>query len=356
MPETIFVSQWVSRGIPRLLASYPRENLDPNLIIDIFGLIIREEEPREGFYIVRYPEGARFSEEYAQRDFVCYFSGMELKQLVGLILEKGEEAELYRGALVRAALRLFKRGEIPTAIEEWKDIWSQMLAYTKMPIEQRLADIFRDLEAKIILSTMVEEGVLTIDELVRKAREKISYPITRDLLIGYIHVLSALGILETRFDEKALMERVYLISDIVFYRKKPPKLEEVSKNFPLLKQMYSRLASEYISAWETEAEKIPELIGRSDTYEIIQRFRREGMIKKDDIPKIYQSIVETLRAENIIADIGGFYAMLFDPTYKLLFPKWTIAKFVEKSRENATARELLKTWLNILKEAYLRRR
>jgi len=356
MPETIFVSQWVARGVPRLLASYPQKNLDPNLIVDIFGLILREEEePHEGFYIVSYPENAIFSEKYAGRNFVGYFSGLELKQLVGLILEEKEEPEPYRGALVRIALRLFRRGEIPTAEEEWEDIWTQMLAYTKMPIEQRIADIFRDVEARVILSTMVDEGVLTLDDLVRKAREKISFPTTRDLLISYAYALSALGVLEIRFDEKALVERVYLISDVVFYKRKPTKFDIIMR-VPALKELYSQRVSEYISTWEAEAEKIPELIGRSDVYNLIQRFRNEGLIKKDSLSQDEQTIAEKLRAEGIIVEFGGDYVMLFDPTYKLLFPKWTIARFIEKCREDMAARELLKNWLNILKEAYLRRR
>ncbi len=357
IPETIFVSQWIARGVPRLLASYPQKNLDPNLIIDVFGLILREEEePREGFYIVEYPEEATFSRQYAHRNFVCYFSGMELRQLVGLILEKGEDPEPYRGALVRVALRLFRRGEIPTAEEEWEEIWSQILAYTDMPIELRIADIFRDFEARMILSIMVEEGVLTLDELIRKAREKISYPITRDLLISYVYVLSALGILEVRFDEKALIERVYLISDVVFYRRKPQKFDEIIKKFPSVKEIYIQYVSDYIATWEADAEKIPELLSNSEIYPLIQKFRQEGAIEESKLSPSDRAIAERLKEENILVKIDNTYVMLVDPAYKLLFPKWTIAKLVEKAKEDTTMRDLLKNWLNVLKEAYLRRR
>ena len=64
----------MARGAPRLLGAFPKRDLDYNLIIDIFGLILREEEePREGFYIVQYPKDAIFSDIYADRYFVCYF-------------------------------------------------------------------------------------------------------------------------------------------------------------------------------------------------------------------------------------------------------------------------------------------
>jgi len=357
IPETMFVSQWVARGAPRLLAAYPKKDLDYNLVIDVFGLILREEEePREGFYIVEYPERAILSHLYAHRKFVCYFSGMELRQLVGLILEEGEDPEAYRGALVRVALRLFRRGEIPATDEEWEEIWSQILAYTDMPIELKIADIFRDSEARMILSTMIEEGVLSIDELVRKVREKISYPVTRDLLISYVYVLSALGILEVRFDEKALIERVYLISDVVFYRKKPEKFEEIAKRFPAIKQIYVQYVSDYISTWESDAEKIPDLLSNSEIYPLLRRFRQEGAIEKSNLSPSEQEIAEKLREENILVKFDDTYVLLVDPTYKLLFPKWTIARLVERAKEDASVRDLLKSWLNILKEAYLRRR
>ena len=201
IPESLFIGQWIARGAPRLLGAYPQKDLDYNLVTDIFGLILREEEePREGFYIVQYPKDAIFSDVYGGRYFVCYFSGMELRQLVGLILDAGERPDPYRGALVRAALRLFRRGEIPTTDEEWLSVWNLILTYPKLPLEQRIADIFRDSEARVILSTMVSEGVLTLDDLVRKVRERLSAPVTRDLIVSYIYVLSALGILEIRYD------------------------------------------------------------------------------------------------------------------------------------------------------------
>ena len=172
IPETLFLSQWVVRGAPQLLGAYPKKDLDYNLIIDLFGLILREEEePKEGFYIVQYPKDAAFSEEYGGRYFVCYFSGMELRQLVGLILEPKEDPGPYRGALVREALRLFRRGEVPSTDEEWERIWNAILTYPQLPLERRIADIFRDVEARIILTTMINEGVTTLDELVRSLKE-----------------------------------------------------------------------------------------------------------------------------------------------------------------------------------------
>jgi len=357
IPESLFVSQWVARGAPRLLGAYPKKDLDRNLIIDIFGLILREEEePREGFYIVKYPDDAIFSDRYAGWHFVCYFSGMELRQLVGLILEPNEKTAPFRGALVRAALRLFRRGEIPSSDEEWENLWNLILSYPDLPLEQRIADIFRDIEARFILTIMVDEGVLTLDDLVRRVRERLSTPVTRDLVISYVYVLSALGLLEVRYDEKALIERVYLISDVVFYRKKPQLFKEIVEKVPEFHDEYARFASEYIASWEADLSVIPEVIGDPELFAFIERLRKTGVINMSDLSEAEKSIVEKLSDIKIVKQIGDNICLLSDPAFKLLFPRWTISKALQKAEEDADFKDTVIAWLNILREAYLRKK
>ena len=357
IPETLFIGQWIARGAPRLLGAYPVKELDYNLVIDIFGLILREEEePREGFYIVQYPKDAIFSDVYGGRYFVCYFSGMELRQLVGLILNAGEHPDPFRGALVRSALRLFRRGEVPTTDDEWSGLWNQILAYPELPLEQRIADIFRDVETRVILSIMLEEGILTIDDLVRRTRERLATPVTRDLIVSYIYVLSALGILEVRYDEKALIERVYLLSDIVFYRRKPEKYKEIAAKIPEYKEAYNEFASEYVAAWEADSSVIPEVIGNPEMYSFVERLRREGVMNVEDLSEEEKKMVEKLSDIKIVKIIGGKVCFLSDPTFKLLFPRWTIRDVLSKAKDNEEFRDIVVTWLNILREAYLRKR
>lgn len=357
IPETLFLSQWVVRGAPQLLGAYPKKDLDYNLIIDLFGLILREEEePKEGFYIVQYPKDAAFSEEYGGRYFVCYFSGMELRQLVGLILEPKEDPGPYRGALVREALRLFRRGEVPSTDEEWERIWNAILTYPQLPLERRIADIFRDIEARIILTTMINEGVTTLDELVRSVRNSLSTPVTRDLIVSYVYVLSALGILEVRFDEKTLTERVYLVSDVIFYRRKPPKFDELLKQFSQLQELYTNFVSDYLPSWEADFTALPDVLGTPNRYALIERFREAGYIRESDLTPDELKIAKELMTLKILVKIDDNIVMLSDPTFRLLFPKWTIARAMERAKDDENFREILVSWLNVLREAYLRKR
>ncbi len=359
------------RSRPRLLGSYPLGGMEPDLFLDILGLIMREEmrekvrgelgerereRLREGFYVVRYPKDAIFSETYSGRYFVCYFSGEELGQLVGIILNPDERPDPYRGALVRSALRLFRRREIPTTEEEWSALWNMILLYPNLPLEQRIADIFRDLEARVILSVMINEGVTTVDDLVRKVRERLSAPTTRDLIISYIYVLSALGILEVRYDERALVERVYLISDVVFYRKKPPNFKDIVRKVPEYAQVYSDFVSEYLASWEVDMNVIPEVIGDPETYAFVERLRREGVINIYDISDEEKKIIEKLVDIRIVKIIGDNICLLSDPALKLLFPKWTIRGVLERAEKDEGFRDVVIAWLNVLREAYLRRR
>ncbi len=362
IPETLFIGKWIPRGAPRLLGAYPIKELRYDLIIDIFGLILREEyrqeeEPREGFYIVQYPpKNAAFSDTYGGRYFVCYFSGMELRQLVGLILDAGERPDPFRGALVRAALRLFRRGEIPTTEEEWSNLWNQIIAYPESPLEQKIADIFRDVEARIILSIMLQDGILTLDELVRKVRERLATPVSRDLIVTYIYVLSALGILEVRYDEKALMERVYLISDVIFYRRRPNAYNKIASKVPEYKDAYAQFASEYIASWEADMSLIPEVIGNPELYAFVERLRKEGVMQVTDLSSEELKIVEKLADIKIVKRIGDYVCFLSDPTYKIIFPRWTIKEVLNRAKENEEFREIVIKWLNILREAYLRKK
>mgnify|MGYP000312403668 CR=1 FL=1 len=159
----------------------------------------RREERREGFYEI----------SVGGLNTVAYYSGQELNQIFGIVLDPEEESGPYRGGLVRVATKIFKLGEGVIETEEgWEELWKWITAYPNFTLEQRVAEVFRDEEAQRLLDILADTGIMTIDEVVD--RMKLQFPgLLRDVILTYVHTFEALDIVATKFDEKALIERLY---------------------------------------------------------------------------------------------------------------------------------------------------
>ena len=346
MPKNIFLMQWDPRRGPIVLGSYPAtsEGIDKDFLINVFGLVLQREERLEGFYDV----------SYQGFDIVTYYSGQELNQLFGVVLEKGEDKEGIRGGVVRAALAAFRRGEPPATVEEWEDLWNRISAFPILTLEERIADAFRDDEARKLLEIMVDNGIIVIDRLIDNL--KTSFPfLSRDVLVTYVHLLEALGILVTKWDEKALIERVYLLRDVVFYRKRPEKFSEIASEINDYEEEFERFAREYQEeGWISDQVLLPGIISDPNLYMIIKEFREKCIINENDIAtRGWTSLAERLVTLDILRKKDDKYYLFSDPTVKLILPRYTFSNVVKKLRGEELSEDVVIDYLKTVRESYL---
>jgi len=346
LPEIIFLMRWDPRRGPVILGFYPQENvsIEKDFLINVFGTIMQREERLEGFYEVT----------YGGKDIITYYSGQELNQLFGTVLAQGEDKEGIRGGVVRAALVAFRRGEPPATLEEWKEIWDRITKFPMLTYEQRVADAFRDIEARKTLEVMLENGIIEMERLLDNL--KASFPhLSRDVLLTYVYLLESLGILQTKWDEKALLQRVYLLRDVVFHRKKPEKFEEIAKEIEGYIESLEKYAREYQEGiWETDQAILPEVLGDPATYDILAEFRERGTIPVDEAQsRGWTTIVEKLVNLEIIKEAGERYYLFTDPTVKLLLPKYTFSIVVRKLRDEELSKEIVLDYLRTVRASYL---
>lgn len=351
MPEGIFLMRWDPRLGPDILGMYPSEAMiTRDELIEIFGsLLLHEEERKEGFYTFKTVGASRL-------DVVAYYSGEELNQIFGIILSPGENPEDYRGGLVRLALKIFKLGEVTIDSEErWKETWSWLLNYPSMTLEQRLGDVFQDIESYKLLEILVEEGIATIDDVVLKM--KTEFPtLLKDVIITYVHTLEALNIFSTKYDEKALVERVYLLRDILFHRRKPELFEKLSKDIPALKDKWEVFAKRYYeNDWINDKEILPAILADANKYKVILELRRRGIISVQEANSLgWGDIINELRTHDIIDKYEDSYYLFSDPTVAYVFPRYAIARVIEKLKNGEIEKNLVIDYLKMLREAYSR--
>lgn len=351
MPEGVFLMKWDPRVGPEVLGMYPPEAvITRDELIEIFGsLLIREEERREGFYTFKTVGTAKL-------DVVAYYSGIELNQIFGVVLSPNEKPDDYRGGLVRLALRTFKLGEIIVETEErWREIWNWLLSYPTMALEQRIGDVFQDIESYKLLEIMVDAGIANIDDLVLKM--KTEFPaLSRDVITTYVHTLEALDIFATKWDERALIENVYLLRDVLFHRRKPEKFNDIAKEIMIYKDKWDAFAKRYYDGeWINDKELLPRILGDAEKYKIISEFRRRGIIHESEVNAMgWTDQVEELKEIEILDEEDNKYYLFSDPTIAYVFPKYTIAKVVEKLKNGELGKETVIEYLRMLREAYSR--
>lgn len=345
MPESIFLMRWSAKRGPVVQGSYPPETeLKKDFLIDILGSIIQEEEERtEGFYPITL-EG---------KDIISYYSGEELQQVFGIVLKEAEREQEYRGGLVQATARILKKGGSISTSEEWSNLWSWIVNYPDMSREHRIRDAFRDASMNIILSIMAESGILTMDELVDRAG--IRTTLSRDVITTYAHILEALGLLETHWDEEALEERVYMIRDLLYYREKPQNHEKISKNIPQYRKNVNNYLEKYNREmiWKEDRETLPQLLSQPSTYNLLQRFENQGLIKKTNLEEGSIEESNKLLQRKIIEEDQEYFYFFTTPKLDLIFPKFTISRVLARARDEELSRNDVIDYLQTLRDSYL---
>jgi len=346
LPIATFLAEWDPRRGLVIIGMYPpTANIDQDQLINIFGsLLLKEEERREGFYEI----------SVGGLNTVAYYSGQELNQIFGIVLEPEEESGPYRGGLVRVATKIFKLGEGIIETEEgWEDLWKWITAYPNFTLEQRVAEVFRDEEAQRLLDILADTGIMTIDEVVD--RMKLQFPgLLRDVILTYVHTFEALDIVATKFDEKALIERVYFLRDIFFHRRRPDLFEDILAEIPEYEDKWNEFVTKYYEGgWEKDREILPPLLGNPDTYEIIKEFRDRGIIPADEVSsRGWDKLIGDMIEHQIIDVSGDKYYLFSDPAVTRVFPRYTISAVVARLREGALDKEVVLDYLNTMKNAY----
>ena len=346
MPKNIFLMQWDPRRGPIVLGYYPEntEGIDKDFLINVFGMVLQREERLEGFYDVT----------YGGYTVITYYSGQELNQLFGVVLDENEEKEGIRGGVVRAALTAFRRGEPPTTKEEWEELLERISAFPTMTLEERIADAFRDMESRRLLEIMLDSGIMDMDRLLDNLKTSFPY-LARDVLMTYVYLLAALGVLETKWDEKALIERVYLLRDVVFIRRKPEKFSEIASQISDYQSEYEKFVREYQEGgWVQDQSILPEILGDPNTYGVVKIFRDQGVIKEDEAHSRFgTTTIKKLLDTDIIRKKDDRYYLFTDPTVKLLLPKYTFANVVKRLREEELSKEIVLDYLKTVRSSYL---
>lgn len=346
MPKAVFLMRWTAKRGPVIQGSYPPEaDLEKDFLIDVLGSIIQEEEERrEGFYPITL-EG---------KDVVTYYSGEELNQVFGILLEEGERGEEYRGGLVQATVRILKKGGSISTTEEWKELWDWIRAYPDMTREQRIGDAFKDPAMNEILSIITDNGILTIGEMVDRTRIRLP-SLSRDVITTYVHILEALGILETQWNEEALEERVQMLRDVIFYRKKPEQYEKIASQISGYEEDFSSYVEKYKREriWEQDREILPGFLSRPEMYELLKRFRTKGVLEKAEVSESYDNVVGRLLEENILGETDTYFYLFTTPTLDLLFPRYTISRVFAQARDGTLSKEEVLNFLDTVKGSYL---
>ncbi|NIU82549.1 MAG: hypothetical protein GWN64_03515 [Candidatus Thorarchaeota archaeon] len=322
----------------------PGAELGKEFLIDVLGSIIQEEEERlEGFYPVTL-EG---------RDVISYYSGEELNQVFGIILGRGESEREYRGGLVQATARILKRGGSISTTDEWGNLWNWVKTYPKMSREYRITDAFRDPSMDTILSISAENGLLTMDELVDRAGLRTD--LSRDVITTYVHILEALGLLETHWDEAALEERVYMVRDLLYYRKKPEQYKEIAEFIPGYEERFNSFIEKYKRdmRWKDDKEVLPGLLTRPGIYDVLERFEREGVISRSEVTEDFASKARQLVEWQLAGETDDYFYYLAAPSLELIFPKYTISRVLARARDEEITKNEVIEYLNTLKESYL---
>lgn len=345
MPKAIFLMKWSAKRGPVVQGSYPPENpLEKNFLIDVLGSIIQEEEERiEGFYPITL-EG---------RNVISYYSGEELNQVFGILLESEENEKTYRGGLVQATARILKKGGSISTTEEWEELWNWIVAYPDMSREHRIRDAFSDPSMNTILSIMAESGVLTIDELTDRAG--IRTGLSRDVVTTYVHILEALGILETHWDEEALEERVYMLRDLLYYRKKPETFGKIKKKVPKYNEKLNTYLKKYKRdmTWKEDRKEIPQLLSQPGVYKVIERVRENGVVDRQRVNNEISETANRLVKKKILGETDDQFYLFTLPTLKLVFPKYTISRVLARARDEELSKEEVLEFLRTLRESYL---
>jgi len=343
LPQGIFLFRWSAKRGILLLGKHPEDlEVDIDLLTDALGLrILRERRP--GF----------FTSKVRGIKLVAYTSGPDAFTTFGISLSPKEDELTYRGPLVRLVTRWLKTGEMPASAEEWESVWKYIIEFPTLSLEQRLADAFVDAEARMAHGILVELGILPLTDFIDRLQGEFP-DVTSDVLASFIYTLVGLGVFGSKYDPKAMIDWIFLLRDVVFYRAAPPNMKEIASRVSNFERDYKEFARNYVEgAWEREQGLIPYIIMHSAAYKLLQEFRKKSILHRNEIPSELEDGLNLLLEHNIARESGDIYYLFTDIRCALLFPKYTIRRVLERVKEKEIDVKLALMYLEELKRSYL---
>lgn len=352
----LFAARWEGEK-PEIIFIHPPGRLNVNEIGDILGLTLKERlpdvHPRKGFYFFSLPRSV-FSG--LMRDIVVYYS-VEPKILVGLLLDKKDNPQLYRGALMWVCLEYFAQERIPNR-DEIEIIWKKINKYPSMSFEQRMIDIFADEIVRIILDELRKDGYMNVYEMARRVFNKMTTPITIEVIRDYLGVLEAHGIIKMDFNPVSLEEIIYLIYDMAIVLRKPKYLKKVLKKHPEVKDHIHNIIQEYKEKWEDFQVRTAKVLENPFTFEILLSLRNNPLKSTDLNNDEYIRSISSLQDLGLVIKYDDIYYLILDPTILLITPEKTLKEKTEfvlslTSHMRSVETVLISEWLEKISKSEL---
>lgn len=321
MPKMLFAAEWNDEE-PKVIFTYPLDHLKTDEIRKILRLTLKEilpdRYPNKGFYFFNLPRSVL---PRLPCSIVVYYS-IEPKILVGLLLDKRDNPQLYRGALMWVCLEFFAQNKIPSD-EDVEIIWQKIIKYPSMSFEQRMIDIFADNIVQIILEELRKNGYMNIYEIARRIRNKMDPPITIEIIRDYLGILEAHGIVKIDFNPISLEEIVYLIYDLAIVFRRPKYLKKLLKKYPETKNHICHIIQDYKEHWENYQVRIAKTLEDPFTFDALLMLRKNPL-RKEKLNDKHLREIDKLHRLGVIIENNNTYYLVLDPTLILIIPEETL--------------------------------
>ncbi|MGQ4895119.1 MAG: hypothetical protein ACP6IQ_10905 [Candidatus Njordarchaeia archaeon] len=351
LPKVTFLLYWDYRKGPIVVGQYPADfNLDIDTIIEFFQAALQKAR-------ISHYEEVKISQGLA----LTYFTGEQTRMLFGVLLDEEENPDLLRGSLVRLVLKVIKSGQMPSSAEDWKFLWDTLIEYPKMEIEEKIGEIFSDKIARKIIRYLLEKGTEFSEDLIMGTvgTEEVNPSAIMDIGRTYIEILQALGILSVVWDKESLKERICLVRDVFFLRRRPERYEDLVEAIPGFKEEYESFVRDYIvnKKWQEDTEIIPKLFADPILYRTLKVLKEKGWISEDeateqDLLDSLMKLVDYSVAKIHERDGERIFYIFSEPVIVLQLPRFTISKTVERLNNEEIDANTLIQYLETIKKTY----
>jgi len=345
LPKAIFMSVWDPRRGPMLIGQYPADyEIDRDRLLDFLGMALRQGE------------AAHFSEvEVGGENAIVYYTGMQTRMCFGAIIDEDDDVDALRGAIVRSVVDIIMRGTVPRSMEEWGRLYEKITLYMKMPVEEKMGELFCDPFVVRLYSVLLDLGIVRQDFLL-SSLGIIHGDKEEDLLRAYIEILSSLGVVQIYRDEESMREYVFLIRDVVVLRRKPKLFREISSIISAYDDEYSDYIMRYLEnkAWRDEQDILARVFSDPQFYKVLKILRERGVIPIEEArdggiaPQL-----ELLETIDVCRKGDNIYYMFTDIAIVKMFPKYSIYKCLQQYAAGVLSGKEVRSYLEAIKKSYL---
>lgn len=355
MPRVLFSAHWLPREGPKLVMIYPEEIISRDALLDIFGLALRqtliyEEEFVSGYYTARVPSMAPSG---LRGNIAVYITGKGRRIVMGLLLGEDEDPYIYKGALIWSLIEYVNKG-MTTDIETLDFIWRKILAYPRMPLEQKIMDILADMVARLIIDVLSDEGYIIFHDLARGITDRSYIKANVELLHDYVRVLEGLGILYVDINPIQLEEFIYLVRRPYITLTKPRYIKRLLTRKPELKEEIRELAEKHLSQIEEWTKIFASVLEDPAAYDLLSALR-DKPIPKDNLTENQRALMDEFIKLDIVREYENKYYLIFDPRIAFILPEETVVSKLEKILSGSESEIEILTlirWLSILEHYY----